>query len=90
MTTAAISRRHLVTATALGAIAMAPGRAAAWSTGPSDAETERLYRSACARDAHHGRLARQVRARLAGLMPAASIDRALAAMKCPVCRCRLI
>ena len=85
--TAAIGRRRLVAAIVLGglgAIALAPGRAAAWSSGPADAETERLYRSACTRDAYQSQLARQVRARLAGLMPDASIDRALAAMKCPV------
>ena len=91
--TATISRRRLVVATALGglgAVGLAPCRGAAWSTGITDAETERLYRSACTRDANHTRLAQQVRARLAGLMPAASIDQALAAMKCPICDCPLI
>jgi hypothetical protein len=88
-----IGRRRLVGGAALaglGALALAPGRAAAWSSGPADVETQQLYRAACTRDAYHALLARQVRARLAGLMPAASVDHALAAMKCPVCGCPLI
>ncbi|MFO1057652.1 MAG: hypothetical protein U1E53_11875 [Dongiaceae bacterium] len=89
-----IARRRLIaggTALAgLGALALTPGRAAAWSSGPADVATERLYRSACTRNADHGRLAEQVRARLAGTMTPAAIDGALAAMRCPVCGCPLL
>jgi hypothetical protein len=88
-----LTRRSLISGSALaglGAVALAPGRAAAWSTAPADAETERLYRAACGRDDYHGRLAARMRARLAGLLPDASIYRTLAAMKCPICGCPLI
>src|SRR5712692_8822612 len=89
-----ITRRQLLSTTVLaltGAAAWVAGAdpASALSLEAMNAETRRLYLSACSlKDgAYHRQLVAEVKERLAGKADEAAIEAAIAAATCPVCGC---
>jgi hypothetical protein len=93
-----LTRRRFLSTTALagagaGAVLLAGKPAAAFTQKPMDAETHKLYASACGGpDAkpYHQELLVEAKAKLPGGISDAEIEAAMAALTCPICGCRLI
>ena len=93
-----LSRRRFLSTTALagagaGAALLAGKPAAAFTEKPMDAETHKLYASACGgagATAYHQELLAEARAKLPAGISEAQIEAAMAALTCPICGCRLI
>ena len=91
------SRRRFLSTAALagasaGAVLFAGKPAAAFAQKPMDAETHKLYASACGNpDAtgYHQQLLAEAKAQLPSTVADAEIEAAMAALTCPVCGCRL-
>jgi hypothetical protein len=93
-----LSRRRFLSSTALGGLgagaALLAGKpAAAFTEKPMDAETHKLYASACGgpeAKAYHQQLLAEAKAQLPGGVSDAQIEAAMAALTCPICGCRLV
>src|ERR1700739_4101359 len=93
-----LSRRRFLSTTALaGAGPGAPSRAAkpaaAFTQKTMDAETHKLYASACGGagvTAYHKELLAEARAKLPSGISETQIEAALATLTCPICGCPLI
>jgi hypothetical protein len=84
-----MTRRRFLASTALvGVAALVPGLAAAFSIEQADAETARLYLSACGNgDAEtHRRIVAELRRQLEGRSET-EIEAEIAKARCPVCGC---
>jgi hypothetical protein len=96
--TRSVSRRRFLASSALAGVGagsvLLSGRQAnaALKLSPMDAETHAAYRNACGGPevrAYHDQLLAEARTKLAGTVSAQELDRALAALTCPICGCRL-
>lgn len=93
-----LSRRRFLSTTALagagaGAALLAGKPAAAFTQKTMDAETHKLYASACGgpdATAYHQELLAEAKAKLPSGISDAQIEAAMAALTCPICGCRLI
>ena len=93
-----LSRRRFLSSTALGGLgagaALLAGKpAAAFTEKPMDAETHKLYASACGgpeAKAYHQQLLAETKAQFPGGVSDAQIEAAMAALTCPICGCRLV
>ena len=88
------ARRRFLTNTALAGLGFVAGiRAAhAFSQQPMTEAEHKAWRNACsgAADPYHAQLVEEAEAGLKGQMSAADIERAVAAMRCPICGCALV
>ena len=92
-----LSRRRFLSSTALGGLgagaALLAGKpAAAFTEKPMDAETHKLYASACGgpeAKAYHQQLLTEAKARVPAGISDAEIESAIAALTGPICGCRL-
>jgi hypothetical protein len=87
-----MTRRRFLASTAIaGLAALVPGLAAAFSIEPADAETARLYLTACgSADAEtHRRLVADLRLQLEGKSDA-EIEAEIAKATCPLCGCAMV
>jgi hypothetical protein len=92
-----VSRRRFLSSTALGGLgagaALLAGKpAAAFTEKPMDAETHKLYASACGgpdAKAYHQKLLVEAKAQLPSGTTNSQIEAAMAALTCPICGCRL-
>lgn len=93
-----LSRRRFLSTTALagagaGAALLAGKPAAAFTQKTMDAETHKLYASACGgpdATGYHQELLAEAKAKLPSGISDAQIEAAMAALTCPICGCRLI
>jgi fructoselysine-6-P-deglycase FrlB-like protein len=92
-----LSRRRFLSTTALagagaGAALLAGQPAAAFTEKQMDAETHKIYASACGGPdaaAYHQELLAEAKTKLPGGISEVEIETAIAAPTCPVCGCRL-
>jgi hypothetical protein len=89
----AVSRRRFLATTALAGGSLLTAQAAgAFTVQPMDAETHKLYASACGgpeAKAYHQQLLLEARAQLPADMSSQDIETAIAALACPICGCKL-
>lgn len=88
-TSPSCTRRRFLLTTALAGTAAAtlPATAFGFSLEPADAEASALYLNACSQSSYHTQLLADARAALAGKLPDAEIDAAMAQLACPLCGC---
>lgn len=88
-----VSRRRFLTSTALSGAAIVAGRSAtAFTEKPMDAETHKLYASACGTPeakAYHQQLLEAARRQLPTGIGVAEAEAAVAVLTCPICGCKL-
>jgi hypothetical protein len=90
-----LSRRRFLSTSALGGLgaALIAGRSAtAFTQKPMDAETHKLYVTACGgpeATVYHREFLAQAKAQLPKAISNAEIEAAMAALTCPICGCRL-
>lgn len=97
MSLLSLSRRHFLSTTALGGIgagaALLAGKsAAAFTEKAMDAETHKLYASACGgpeAKAYHQELLTEAKAQLPSGTSDAEIEAAISSLTCPICGCKL-
>lgn len=96
--TRSVSRRRFLTSSVLAGVGAGalllpgPQAKAALKLSPMDAETHAAYRNACGGPevrVYHDQLLTEARTKLASSMSAQELDRALAALTCPICGCHL-
>ncbi len=90
-----LSRRRFLSTFALGGLGaalIAGTSATAFTQKPMDAETHKLYATACGgpeATVYHRELLAQAKAQLPKAISNAEIEAAMAALTCPICGCRL-
>ena len=88
------ARRRFLASTALAGLGLVVGARAAraFTEQPMNVAVHKAYLNACtgAADPYHAQLVQQAEAELKGQMSEAEIQKAIAAMRCPICGCSIV